>query len=111
MIFMLRGNLVLCKYLTFFRDIQLKLRHTNPKRELKACLCISLLSDSLSALIYIYKNIYVYIYILKRKKICTKQPLSGVNVPMHSIFQNPLVNFMKIYLPKNCELFYPDSHE
>ena len=68
MIFMLRGNLVLCKYLTFFRDIQLKLRHTNPKRELKACLCISLLSDSLSALIYIYKNIYVYIYILKRKK-------------------------------------------
>ena len=53
----------------------------------------------------------MYIYILKRKKICTKQPLSGVNVPMHSIFQNPLVNFMKIYLPKNCELFYPDSHE
>ena len=53
----------------------------------------------------------MYIYIKEKKKTCTKQPLSGVNVPMHSIFQNPLVNFVKIYLPKNCELFYPDSHE
>lgn len=53
----------------------------------------------------------MYIYIREKKKTCTKQPLSGVNVPMHSIFHNPLVNFGKIYLPKNCELFHPDFHE
>ena len=31
----------------------------------------------------------MYIYIREKKKTCTKQPLSGVNVPMHGHISKP----------------------